>query len=111
MSVGTTTIATKLGQPTRADDIHGPDHIQISSCLTASVTADHLMPYMPAPTPRSADLVLYLDLDGVVNHEAVLWHPRRGIHMSSYERQAVRWLSGFLFWKKNWLRIPRHHWC
>lgn len=42
-------------------------------------------PYLPASTPRSADVVLYLDLDGVVHHEAVLWHPRIGIHMSPYE--------------------------
>jgi hypothetical protein len=43
-------------------------------------------PYLPASTPRSADVVLYLDLDGVVHHEKVLWHPRKGIYMSpSYE--------------------------
>ncbi|MBT9466269.1 MAG: hypothetical protein IV113_19785 [Hydrogenophaga sp.] len=39
-------------------------------------------PYVPASKPRSADVVLYLDLDGVVHHEAVLWDPRRGISMS-----------------------------
>jgi hypothetical protein len=39
-------------------------------------------PYLPASTPRSADVVLYLDLDGVVHHEQVLWHPRKGIYMS-----------------------------
>ena len=42
-------------------------------------------PYLPASTPRSADMVLYLDLDGVLHHEAVLWHPRKGIFMSPYE--------------------------
>src|SRR3989344_5289827 len=42
-------------------------------------------PYLPASTPRSADVVLYLDLDGVVHHEKVLWHPTRGIYMSPYE--------------------------
>lgn len=41
-------------------------------------------PFVPASTPRSADVVLYLDLDGVVHHEQVLWHPRRGIYMSPY---------------------------
>ena len=40
--------------------------------------------YLPASTPRSADVVLYLDLDGVVHHEAVLWHPRIGIYMSPH---------------------------
>ena len=42
-------------------------------------------PYLHAFTPRSADVVLYLDLDGVVHHEKVLWHPRKGIYMSPYE--------------------------
>ena len=35
--------------------------------------------------PKSSDVVLYLDLDGVVQHEAVLFHPRRGIYMSPTE--------------------------
>ena len=39
-------------------------------------------PYIPASPPKSADVVLYLDLDGVVHHEAVLFHPKRGIYMS-----------------------------
>ncbi|AYM96406.1 hypothetical protein EAG14_10360 [Acidovorax sp. 1608163] len=30
-------------------------------------------------------MVLYLDLDGVVHHEKVLWHPSKGIFMSPYE--------------------------
>jgi hypothetical protein len=42
-------------------------------------------PYLPASPPRSADVVLYLDLDGVVHHEKVLWHPSKGIFMSPYE--------------------------
>lgn len=53
--------------------------------VPASMTAGHLAPYIPASTPHSADLVLYLDLDGTVHHEAVLWHPRRGVYMSPYE--------------------------
>lgn len=43
---------------------------------------DQREPYVPASRPRSADVVLYLDLDGVVQHEAVLYHPERGIYMS-----------------------------
>jgi DNA-binding phage protein len=39
-------------------------------------------PYVPASPPRSADVILYLDLDGVVQHEAVLYHPKLGIYMS-----------------------------
>lgn len=42
-------------------------------------------PISSASTPRSADVVLYLDLDGVVHHEKALWHPRKGIYMSPYE--------------------------
>lgn len=45
----------------------------------------HPAPYVPASTPRSADVLLYLDLDGVVHHEKVLWHPGKGIHMSPHE--------------------------
>lgn len=43
---------------------------------------DHREPYVPASRPQSADVVLYLDLDGVVQHESVLFHPKRGIYMS-----------------------------
>nr|WP_315233988.1 HAD domain-containing protein [uncultured Albidiferax sp.] len=38
---------------------------------------------------------MYLDLDGVVHHEAVLWHYRRGIHMSPTEalgRSLFEWV-------------------
>lgn len=65
--------------------MNGTDQTQMRASLTARGTADQLAPYISASTPRSADLVLYLDLDGVVYHEAVLWHPRRGIYMSPYE--------------------------
>jgi hypothetical protein len=39
-------------------------------------------PYFAARVPRSADVLLYLDLDGVAHHEAVFWHPRKGPFMS-----------------------------
>lgn len=39
-------------------------------------------PYFAARAPRTADVLLYLDLDGVVQHEAVFWHPRRGPFMN-----------------------------
>jgi hypothetical protein len=46
---------------------------------------------------RSADrVVLYLDLDGVVQHHAVLWHHRRGIFMCPKEapgRRLFEWLG------------------
>lgn len=45
-------------------------------------------PYLPASTPRTADVILYLDLDGVVQHEQVLWHPRRGIYMDPVRAQG-----------------------
>ncbi len=50
-----------------------------------ALSSGQISPYLPASTPRSADVVLYLDLDGVVHHEKVLWHPRKGIYMSPYE--------------------------
>ena len=50
-----------------------------------ALSSGQISPYLPASTPRSADVVLYLDLDGVVHHEKVLWHPRKGIYMSQYE--------------------------
>lgn len=56
---------------------------------------DQCEPYVPASPPRSADIVLYLDLDGVVQHEAVLFHPRRGIYMSPIlapGRMLFEWL-------------------
>ena len=40
-------------------------------------------------------VVLYLDLDGVVHHEAVYWHARRGIYMHPTEalgRTLFEWL-------------------
>lgn len=40
------------------------------------------LPYIPASKPRSARAVIYLDLDGVLHHEAVVWDPRRGVYMS-----------------------------
>lgn len=49
------------------------------------MTPEHNLPYIPASMPRSADVILYLDLDGVVHHEKVLWHPGKGIYMSPYE--------------------------
>lgn len=67
-----------------------PENTRMTSTSAGSST-----PYIPASSPRSADVVLYLDLDGVVHHEAVLWHPRIGIYMSPYqaaERSLFEWL-------------------
>ena len=50
-----------------------------------AMTSVHNAPYVAASTPRSADVILYLVLDGVVHHEKVLWHPRKGIYMSPYQ--------------------------
>jgi hypothetical protein len=43
---------------------------------------------------RSAEVVLYLDLDGVVHHEAVYWHPRRGIYIHEHvrDRTLFEWI-------------------
>lgn len=53
--------------------------------MPTAVPSSQNSPYIPASNPRSADVALYLDLDGVVHHEKVLWHPRKGIYMSPYE--------------------------
>ena len=56
---------------------------------------EHNPPCVPASTPRSGEVVLYLDHDGVVHHEKVLWHPGKGIYMSPYEaagRTLFEWL-------------------
>lgn len=68
-------------------------------------------PYLPASTPRSADVVLYLDLDGVLHHEAVLWHPRKGIFMSPYEAAGHTLLSGPTSWSPRLNPIQRRPWC
>ncbi len=56
-----------------------------SNRIPTAMPSGQNSPYVPVSTPRSADVVLYLDLDGVVHHEKVLWHPRKGIYMSPYE--------------------------
>lgn len=42
-------------------------------------------PYFPAPTPRSARILLYVDFDGVLHHEAVYWHRSRGAYVNPQE--------------------------
>lgn len=52
-------------------------------------------PYFAASVPASAEVLLYLDLDGVVQHEAVYWHPRRGPFISPAQapgRTLFEWL-------------------
>lgn len=39
-------------------------------------------PYYFASAPATADALLYLNLDGVVQHEPMFWHPRRGTYVS-----------------------------
>ena len=63
-------------------EILAADHTRLNPVALPSVQN---YPYLPASTPRSADVALYLDLDGVVHHEKLLWHPRKGIYMSPYE--------------------------
>jgi len=62
------------------DCIRWPENTRMASMSAGSPT-----PYTPASSPRSADVVLYLDLDGVVHHKAVLWHPQRGPYMSPHQ--------------------------
>ncbi|GAB3647838.1 HAD domain-containing protein [Ramlibacter alkalitolerans] len=43
---------------------------------------------MKRPKGRGAPL-LYLDFDGVLTHENVLWHPRRGAYLQAPERYRL----------------------
>ena len=45
-----------------------------------------------SPRPRTADIVLYVDLDGVVQHENVRWSRQRGIYMAAPGRTLFEWL-------------------
>lgn len=62
-----------------------------------AAASSHLrQPYIPASPPKTADIVLYLDLDGVVQHESVLFHPKRGVYMNpalNQERRLFEWVS------------------
>ena len=35
------------------------------------------------------ELILYLDFDGVLHHENVYWHPRRGVYLKAPERYRL----------------------
>lgn len=37
----------------------------------------------------TGELLLYLDFDGVLHHENVLWHPKRGAYLSAPERYSL----------------------
>lgn len=64
-----------------------------ASLETAIVPSSFDVP--PISTPNRAGVVLYVDLDGVVQHEAVIWRPRRGVYMCNEEapgRTLFEWL-------------------
>jgi hypothetical protein len=44
---------------------------------------------MKKPAGEGA-LILYLDFDGVLHHENVLWHPRKGVYTDA---RAMSFLS------------------
>lgn len=52
------------------------------------------LPFVPASRPKTAEVVLYVDLDGVVQHASVLFHPARGAYMSPSEphRKLFEWV-------------------
>lgn len=54
----------------------------------ARVGAPHPLQTGIPQLESQSDVLLYLDLDGVVQHEAVLFHPKRGIYMSPAEAPA-----------------------
>lgn len=75
-------------------------------------------PYLPAAPPRRhIDLALYVDFDGVLQHEAVMWHHRRGIFMSPTEapgRSLFEWahiLESILQEFPNVALVLSSTWC
>lgn len=45
--------------------------------------------------PRTADVILYLDIDGVVHHHAVQWHHKSGFYLDPVQtpgRQLFEWV-------------------
>jgi len=47
---------------------------------------------LPMSRPCTADIVVYLDLDGVVQHENVRWSKRRGIYMAAPGHALFEWV-------------------
>lgn len=47
---------------------------------------------LPTPRPRTAGVVLYLDLDGVVQHENVRWCKRHGTYMAAPGHTLFEWV-------------------
>jgi hypothetical protein len=57
------------------------------------------------PRPRTAEIVLYLDLDGVVQDENVRWDRRRGVYMATPNRTLFEWVPHL-----EQLLAPFHRW-
>lgn len=41
------------------------------------------------PIRGRGELLLYLDYDGTLHHERVMWHPRRGVYLEAPERYVL----------------------
>lgn len=52
----------------------------VNSLVSAALPASHSYGN-PKPPKGAGDLVLYLDYDGVLHHENVLWHSNRGAYL------------------------------
>ena len=66
-------------------------------------------PFGALHTAVQADLVVFIDLDAVLHHEAGFRHSTRNISMSPYEAAAIRFLTGFHFWKRSSHHILQQH--
>lgn len=58
------------------------------------MTANLSAPYFPAMALRHTDVALYVDFDGVLHHQAAMWHHKRGIYMNPLEapgRSLFEW--------------------
>lgn len=64
----------------------------VSSCDSLP-SANCTQAFPPSGRPSSELIVLYVDLDGVVQHEYVIWNKRHGIHMSPkvHPRTLFEW--------------------
>lgn len=51
---------------------------------------DHLDFGAPRKVPKGAgELILYLDFDGVLHHENVLWHPKKGAYLKAPKQYTL----------------------
>jgi len=53
-------------------------------------------PRGPKPPAGQGQMILYLDFDGVLHHENVLWHPKRGAYLCAPAEHSLFQHAGLL---------------